>query len=173
MFEIFQKIGQTSPFMLFFISVFLLRNKNNLLFYYVVFFVIGLLINLILKGLIEEPRPSIDTKTFDLMMKNKERYIYKHGIPYDIFGMPSGHSQSVLFTTIFIYLSLHDIKILLLYLFIDIITLVQRVVDNHHTVKQVIVGSIVGCLLGYVAFKFAQTNIEGKKTAKKDDFGPI
>jgi membrane-associated phospholipid phosphatase len=87
--------------------------------------------------------------------------------------MPSGHSQSVLFSTIFIYLSLHDIKILLLYLFIDIITLVQRVVDNHHTVKQVIVGSIVGCLLGYVAFKFAQTNIEGKKSAKKDDFGPI
>jgi membrane-associated phospholipid phosphatase len=173
MFEIFKKLGQFSPFLLFFISIFLLRNKNNLLFYYVVFFVIGLLINLILKGLIQESRPSIDTKTFNLMMKSKDRYIYKHGIPYDIFGMPSGHSQSVLFSTIFIYLSLHDIKILLLYLFIDIITLVQRVVDNHHTVKQVIVGSIVGCLLGYVAFKFAQTNIEGKKSAKKDDFGPI
>jgi membrane-associated phospholipid phosphatase len=173
MFEIFQKIGQTSPFILFFISIFLLRNKNNLLFYYVVFFVIGLLINLILKGLIQEPRPSIDTKTFNLMMKNKDRYIYKHGIPYDIFGMPSGHSQSVLFSTIFIYLSLRDIKVLVLYLFIDIITLIQRVVYNHHTLKQVIVGSIVGCLMGYVAFKFAQTNIEGKKSVKKDDFGPI
>ena len=173
MFELFKKIGETSPFILFFITIFLLRNKYNLLFYYIVFFVASLLINLILKALIQEPRPSIDTKTFNLMMKNKESYIYKHGMPYDIFGMPSGHSQSVLFSTIFIYLALRDIKILILYLCIDIITLIQRVADNHHTINQVIVGSIVGCLLGYIAFKFAQTNMEGKKTAKKDDFGPI
>jgi membrane-associated phospholipid phosphatase len=173
MFELFQKIGQISPFILFFISIFLLRNKHNLLFYYIVFFILSLVINLILKALIQQPRPSIDTKTFNLMIKNKERYIHNHGMPYDIFGMPSGHSQSVLFSTIFIYLALRDIKILMLYLCIDIITLIQRVVDNHHTINQVIVGSMIGSLLGYIALKFAQTNIEGKKTAKKDDFGPI
>lgn len=173
MLAIFQKIGQNGPILLLLITIFLLRNKNNLLFYYILFFIVSLFLNLILKGIIQQPRPSIDAKTFNLMMKNKERYIHKHGIPYDIFGMPSGHSQSVLLSTIFIYLSLHDTKVFILYLFITLITLIQRVIDNHHTILQVIFGSIIGILLGYLAYKMAQTNIEGKKTAKKDDYGPL
>jgi hypothetical protein len=173
MFALFQKIGQNGPVILLFMTIFLLRNKHNLLFYYILFFVISLFLNLLLKSIIQQPRPSIDSKTFNLMMKNKERYIYKHGVPYDIFGMPSGHSQSVLLSTIFIYLSLHDIKIAMLYLFITLITLAQRVIDNHHTILQVIVGSLIGIALGYVAYKMAQTNIVGKKTAKKDDYGPL
>ena len=173
MLALFQKIGQYGPMILLFITIFLLRSKHNLLFYYILFFGISLLLNLILKGIIQQPRPSIDAKTFQLMIKNKERYIYKHGMPYDIFGMPSGHSQSVLMSTIFIYLSLHDMKIVMLYLFISLITLTQRVIYNHHTIFQVIIGSIIGILLGYVAYKMAQTNIVGKKTAKKDDYGPV
>ena len=173
MFKILKKIGQNGPMLLLFTTIFLLRNKHNLLFYYILFVILSLFLNLVLKGMIQQPRPSIDSKTFNLMMKNKERYIYKHGIPYDIFGMPSGHSQSVLLSTIFIYLSLRDIKIALFYLFITLITLTQRVIDNHHTILQVIVGSLVGCIVGYVAYKMAQTNMEGKKTAKRDDYGPI
>jgi membrane-associated phospholipid phosphatase len=173
MFALFQKIGQYGPILLLFISIFLLRNKHNLLFYYILFFIISLLLNLILKGIIQQPRPSIDAKTFNLMMKNKERYIYKHGIPYDIFGMPSGHSQSVILSTIFIYFSLRDIKIVVLYLFITAVTITQRVIDNHHTVLQVIFGTIMGCVLGYLAYKMAQINIEGKKTPKNDDYGPL
>jgi len=173
MFKILKKIGENGPMLLLFITIFLLRNKYNLLFYYILFFIISLFLNLVLKGIIQQPRPSIETKTFHLMMKNKERYIYKHGIPYDIFGMPSGHSQSVLLSTVFIYLSLHDIKIAMLYLFITLITLTQRVIDNHHTIIQVIFGSIIGCLLGYVAYGMAKSNMEGKKTSKKDDYGPV
>jgi membrane-associated phospholipid phosphatase len=173
MIDLIKTIGQNGPIILLITTIFYLRNKTNLLFYYILFFVISLFLNLILKGIIQEPRPSIDTKTFNLMMKNKERYVNKHGIPYDIFGMPSGHSQSVLMSTIFIYLSLHDIKITLLYLIISIITITQRVVDKHHTVLQVIIGSIIGCVIGYIAFFMSHKNIEGKKTAKKDDYGPI
>jgi len=173
MFKFLKKIGQNGPMLLLFTTIFLLRNKHNLLFYYILFVIVSLLLNLLLKGIIQQPRPSIDSKTFHLMMKNKERYIYNHGIPYDIFGMPSGHSQSVLLSTIFIYLSLRDIKIALFYLFITLITLTQRVIDNHHTILQVIFGSLVGCILGYVAYNIAQTNVQGKKTAKKDDYGPI
>ena len=173
MFTLFRKIGQNGPLILLIMTIFFLRNKGNLLFYYILFLIISLILNLVLKSIIQQPRPSIDAKTFQLMMKNKERYIYKHGIPYDIFGMPSGHSQSVWLSTIFIYLSLHDIKIAALYLFISLITLVQRVVDNHHTVLQVVVGSITGLALGYLGYKMAQINLEGKKTAKKDDYGPL
>ena len=121
MFTILQKIGQNGPLLLLIVTIFLLRNKYNFLFYYILFLIISLLVNIVLKGIIQQPRPSIDAKTFQIMMKNKERFIYKHGIPYDIFGMPSAHSQSVLMSTIFIYLSLHDIKIFILYLFITIV----------------------------------------------------
>jgi membrane-associated phospholipid phosphatase len=173
MFTIIQKIGEFSPLLLFILSSLILRKKSTLLFYYILFFGVSLIVNLVLKGIIQQPRPSINMKIFDLMMKNKERFIYKHGIPYDIFGMPSGHAQSALFSTVFIYLSLHDIKLTLLFLIISIIALYQRVIDNHHTINQVIFGSIVGCILGFVAYKMARINIEGKKSIKVDDFGPV
>jgi membrane-associated phospholipid phosphatase len=173
MFTILKKIGEYGPLILLLCSIFLLRNKSNLLFYYVLFFGISIVLNIVLKGLIQQPRPSIDAKTFQLMMKNKERYISKHGMSYDIFGMPSGHSQSVLFSTVFIYFCLRDFKVLLVYTIISLITLCQRVIDNHHSVMQVIVGSSIGIVLGYIAYFMAKNNIEGKKTAKKDDYGPL
>lgn len=173
MLKLFQKVGENGPIILLIMTIIFLRNKANLLFYYILFFIISIFVNIFLKGIIQQARPSIDAKTFKLMMKNKERYIYKHGIPYDIFGMPSGHSQSVWLSTIFIFLSLHDIKIAMLYLLITLITLIQRVVDNHHTILQVIFGSIIGIALGYVGYRMALINLEGKKTPKKDDYGPL
>jgi len=173
MFIILKKIGQYGPLILLILSVFLLRHKSNLLFYYILFFGISVILNVVLKGLIQQSRPSIDPKIFQMMMKNKERYIKKNGVPYDIFGMPSGHSQSVVFSTIFIYLCLRDLKVLLVYAVISLITLFQRVINNHHTILQVVVGSLIGALLGFIGYNMARTNIEGKKTTKKDDYGPI
>jgi membrane-associated phospholipid phosphatase len=170
---ILKKIGSYGPLILLLFSIFLLRNKSNLLFYYILFFGISVILNAVLKGLIQQPRPSIDPKTFQLMMKNKERYISKHGMPYDIFGMPSGHSQSVVFSTIFIYLCLRDFKILLVYIVVSLITLSQRVLYMHHTVMQVIIGSFIGIILLNLGYNMAKLNIEGKKTAKRDDYGPV
>jgi hypothetical protein len=31
----------------------------------------------------------------------------------------------------------------------------------------------MGCVLGYLAYKMAQINVEGKKTPKNDDYGPL
>ena len=173
MFVTLKQIGSYGPLILLLFSIFLLRNKSNLLFYYILFFGISIILNVVLKGLIQQQRPCIDRETFQLMMRNKERYIKKNGVPYDIFGMPSGHSQSVVFSTIFIYLSLRDFNILLFYILISLITLFQRVINNHHTILQVVLGSFVGIVLGYIGYIMARINIEGKKTSKKDDYGPI
>jgi hypothetical protein len=166
-------VGQNGPIILFVLTVFLLRNKCNLLFYYIIFYIISLILNIILKGFFQESRPSIDKKTFDLMIKNKERYITKYGVPYDIYGMPSGHSQSVLYSTIFIYFAFHNIKLTIGYLLISTITLFQRVIENHHTVFQVIIGSIVGLIIGYVSYEMAKIKMAGKLTIKKDDYARI
>lgn len=167
--NLFYQIGQNGPLILFAFSIFLLRIKPNLLFYYILFFILGEIFNTFIKGIIQQPRPSIDKKTFDLMMKNKERYISKNGFPYDIFGMPSGHSQLVFYSTIFIYLTLNNVKITIFYVIISIITVFQRVIYTHHTILQVIVGSLLGLLIGYFVFEVVKKKIEGKLSRKKDD----
>ena len=48
----------------------------------------------------------------------------------------------------------------------------QRVAFNHHTIPQVIVGSIVGGLFGFVMFYMAQNKLMGVIREKIDDYGP-
>ena len=87
--------------------------------------------------------------------------------------MPSGHSQNVLFSTVFVFLSLRRKDILYIYLFISLLIISQRVVYNYHTLLQVIVGSIIGALFGYFVYYLARQKIKGSITEKLDDFGPI
>jgi membrane-associated phospholipid phosphatase len=53
------------------------------------------------------------------------------------------------------------------------IILTQRVVYNHHTISQVIVGSFVGAGLAYGFYQLAEKKMKGHIREKKDDFGPI
>ena len=169
---IFDRFGQYGPIILIIYSCYLLWDKSNLFFYYIVGIFINAILNLIIKGIIQEPRPSEDLKTFELLLKNGRRFLFKDGIPHDIFGMPSGHTQSSLFSTIFIFLSLKNLNILSVYLFISFIIMAQRVAFNHHTINQVIVGAIVGGLFGYSMFYMAQNKLMGVIREKIDDYGP-
>ena len=170
---IFNFVGQSGPLILFGTSVFLLNDKQTLLFYYIIGIVLNMVINLILKGIIQQPRPDIDTSKFDVAMKHGKRFLFNNGIPYDIFGMPSGHSESCLFSSTFVFLSLHNYQYLFMYSLMSIITMSQRVVYNHHTVPQVIVGGIVGILVGYLFFNLSKRQISGIIKPKKDDDAPL
>jgi membrane-associated phospholipid phosphatase len=115
-----------------------------------------------------------DIKSFNLALKQGKYFVFKDGIiPLDIFGMPSGHAQSCLFSSVYTYLSLKDNNILYLYLFFSLLTVIQRVVFKYHTILQVIIGSIVGSLLGYYMYTRAQQKIKGVIKEKKDDYGPV
>ena len=98
--------------------MYLLWNKRNLLFYYIIGGFFNAILNLVLKGIFQQPRPSEDYDKFNLVLKNGQRFIFKNGIPFDVFGMPSGHAQSVLYSTAFIYLALQKTNILY---FLDIL----------------------------------------------------
>jgi len=167
-------IGKYGPLILMVITLYLLRNRNNLFFYYVIGIFMNAVLNLILKGIILEPRPLQDPKLFNLAVKNGKRFIFKNGvIPHDICGMPSGHAQSAFFSTTFIYLSLKNTNIALSYLIISLVTMYQRVISNYHTPLQVIVGGIVGTLFACVMFYLAKQNIKGIIKIKSDDNAPI
>ena len=171
--ELFNEFGSFGPVILIFLSMYLLWNKQNLFFYYTVGVFIDNILNIILKGLFLQPRPTIDKKEFDLALKHGKRFIFKDGMPYDLFGMPSGHSQSSLFSTVFIYLSLRKNNIGYTYLAISLLTMLQRVIYSHHTVLQVCVGATVGSVTGYLFYCIANEKVKGQIREKPDDFGPI
>jgi len=174
LFNIFiYNFGKMAPLLLFVNSLYLLWNKNNLFYYYVCGVFLNAILNLVLKGIIKEPRPSEDPKLFNIALKHSIRFKFINGYPHDIFGMPSGHAQSAFFSTIFIYLALKDIRITIGYLIVALLTMYQRVLFKDHSVIQVIAGAIVGILFGGFIYLMARQKIMGKLRAKKDDDGPI
>jgi len=170
---IFSNLGGFGPIILYLIGSYLLWNKATTFYYFQVGFVTSAILNLILKGIFKQPRPSEDPKQFNLAIKNGHRFIFKNGIPHDIFGMPSGHSSASLFITVFVFLSLRDYKILFGFLLMSLLIMSQRVIDNHHTFFQVIVGTSVGALYAYLFYYFSEQKIKGQIEEKPDDNGPL
>jgi membrane-associated phospholipid phosphatase len=168
-----RNFGKIGPLLLFVNSLYLLWHKDNLFYYYLYGVFLNAILNLVLKGIIKEPRPLEDPKLFNIALKHSIRFKFINGYPHDIFGMPSGHAQSAFFSTIFIYLALKDIKISLGYLFIALLTMYQRVLFKDHSVIQVIAGAIVGIIFGGFIFFMARQRITGKLRPRKDDNAPI
>ena len=168
------KIGQYGPILLIFVSFFLLWNYENLFFYYTIGVFINAILNIVIKGILQQPRPSEDPKEFELALKNGKRFIFKDGmIPHDIFGMPSGHTQSALFSSFYIFLSLRKINIFLFYLIISLIVMYQRIEYNYHTLFQTLIGAIVGIIFSYYIYSLALSKIQGNLTEKPDDFAKV
>ena len=156
-------IGWNGFIILFASTLFLLNNKQTLLIYYVVGIVINYFLNYVLKGIIKQPRPSGDVELINIATHNGKR------VGYEIYGMPSGHAQMAFYSVVFIHLALKNIKITVLYLLVAVTTMYQRVKYQNHTVLQVVVGSLIGLVIGYIFFIFAQKNVVGKLLRKKDD----
>jgi len=171
--NIYYEIGSHGPVILMFLSIYLLSNKSNLLFYYLIGYIIEIILNIVLKGIIKEPRPCFNNKEFNLAVKNNKRFVFKDGLPFDLFGMPSGHASSVMFSTIFVYLALRKTNWLYVYLLISAITISQRFVYKYHTISQLIVGVFVGSLFSYLMFQLAEKKLKGLIREKPDDNGPI
>lgn len=168
--KVMKYTGKYGPFIMFFPTVFLLSNKKNALIYYVTGFFLNSITNVCLKLMIQQPRPSDDKAKFDLALERGKQFLF---IPYDVFGMPSGHSQSVAFTTVFVFLTIQNNWFRLFCLAVALITLWQRVEYNHHTVLQVVIGSMVGSLIAYLMFCMNKMNIGGLLKEKRDDNAPI
>ena len=155
--NILHTLGEKGPVLLLLITIYLLWNKNVLLFYFLLGTTVNNIINIILKGIIKQPRPSVNNKSIAL----KKYYTYVH--TNHAYGMPSGHSQNALFSSAFIFASLKSVNISGFYCLLSIITLIQRVQYNHHTVLQVVCGSILGLVFGYIFYTMSQRKLQGKR----------
>jgi dolichyldiphosphatase len=171
--DILYEFGGYSPVVLIVLSWYLLWEHKNLFFYYNVGFLANAVLNIVLKGLIKEPRPMFDSKKLKLMTTHAKEYFFQNGIPFDMYGMPSGHAQMAFFTTMFVYLSLKHTNLLYLYLLFSLFICYQRVKTQYHSISQVVVGAIVGSGFAYIVYQLAREKIKGKIREREDDYGPV
>ena len=169
---VFNYAGMYGSILLIFITVVLLWNKSNLCTFYIVGLILNSVINIILKGFFQQARPTDDAKLLKIALKNGTKSIFKNGIPFNIFGMPSGHAQTCFYSTFFILLSLKNKYIFLSYFVFSLLVSYQRVYFKHHSVFQVIIGAIIGSIFSYLIYYMAQQKIIGKLLPRKEDNGP-
>ena len=141
----FDFIGYYGPIILLIVTIMLMISRTKVLTLYIVFFIINIFLNKALKLLIREPRPA-----GDILFTNKEN---TEGS--EQYGMPSGHAQSVAFTSMFLYLFTKPPNGYLIMgaCFIWIITLYQRYKYKRHSISQLLVGSTVGALVATLCNK--------------------
>ena len=156
-------IGLYAPIILFILSVFLHRNMTKYLSFFVAGFIFNNILNIVLKLLIKEPRPTTDQKAIEIGVVNGVR------IGFDKFGMPSGHAQNCGYCLAFIIMTLNNHFITTLYLVVSVISLFQRYLYNNHTILQLIIGLIIGTFFGYLTYNIANKYIMGNIKMKKDD----
>lgn len=144
------QIGFFGPFILMFINIYNLLSQPYYLIGYLVSLLMNSGVNKILKGIIKEPRPDNSIDITNIEVHNGA----------DIYGMPSGHSQSVSFSTVFIYLVQKSEWLLLFNTIILVLTILQRWNYRKHTIGQLLVGSIVGALVGSISYLTIKKIIE-------------
>ena len=160
-------IGFSGPTLLLLSTIYLVSNKKTFISIYLVGFVFNIILNFFAKGLIQQPRPTENKRLFNLEILKGDR------ISYDRYGMPSGHTQSVFYSTIFVYLVLRNKSVTTIYLLVSCMTLYQRIKYEDHTILQVIIGSLTGAFMGYLVYHYGKSLLKGILLSKPDDNAPI
>lgn len=142
-------IGFFGPLILFTLTIIVLWGRVKYLSAYIIFAFLNSILNKTLKGIIQEPRPG----------KPTDKTVYKGYETIDgieIYGMPSGHAQSVIFSTTYMYLVSKSINILIGSSLVSMLSLIQRYRFSRHSIKQLLVGSGVGTLMAFISFKLTE-----------------
>lgn len=168
--HLFYIVGNNGPFILWISSLLLLRNKSNYFIFYMFGYLFNILLNQVLKIFIKQPRPSVDSKTFEIAMNQMKKVRnYTNLISYDaVLGMPSGHAQGVFYSTTFIFLVFFTSSnknksylILGFYILIVFITISQRIYYRFHSLNQILVGGLVGTLFAYLVYFMSNSQKKG------------
>jgi membrane-associated phospholipid phosphatase len=135
-------LGANGPIILFFLNILCLTQySHKYVAFYVFFIFIDILLNELLKGVIQQPRPLGYKSNNEVYYNMNYKGIHK-------FGMPSGHAESTAFSLTYIGLVTKSPLLIILELGIGCIVLYQRWTTRKHTIMQLVVGSIIGCILG-------------------------
>lgn len=139
----FMFIGYFSGRILFamILCIFLFSKRFFWMYIYIGLYIINYLLILFLHKNIKSPRPTNGIQFMEDEFHNS-----------NVYGMPSGHTQTVFFSLVFCYMVTRSVYWLFIMLFIAICTISQRLIYKKHTILQVIVGGIVGTIIGYGSY---------------------
>ena len=140
-------LGYFSEIIMAIIVVYVLWIGNDTLstLIFILFFLFSGFLNTIFKRIIREPRPNDAIK-----------FLYSEHFSriHTIYGMPSGHSQNVFFSIVYLYLSTNEsVHWLQIGLVMATLMAYERLSFHNHTVLQLMVGAIIGSLFGIIVAK--------------------
>lgn len=126
--------------MIIIVSILTFYNKLNF-GVYLVGVALNTLINEWTKPVIGDPRPKNPIKYLA-----GEKFIAKN----EIYGFPSGHTQTVFFSIVYLYLTIHQfMPWVLVGLLLATATFCERWAFRNHTIAQLFAGAVVGSTLAY------------------------
>lgn len=160
-------IGYSAPGIMLVVSIIILRNKRNYLYYFIIGYILTGILNALLKFIIKEPRPGNDWEILKIGITHEKRF------SFDKFGMPSGHAQHCGYILSFTAFVLNDPFITGVYSILTLICMYQRYLYENHHIKQVIIGVFVGLFTGYLIYLVATKKLMGNIKMKPDDNGPL
>ena len=146
-------VGYLGPFIVMIINSYALWIQPYYLVGYLFFLFFSSIVNKTLKYIYKEPRPDNE-----ISIENMDIFNWT-GIK-DIYGMPSGHAQSVSFSLSYLYFVQESIYVVLLTTSILGLTIFQRWNYRKHTLLQLFVGTVVGLLVGALAFQVTKFSLE-------------
>ena len=146
-------IGYLGPLITMLLNISALWFQTPYLLGYIAFLVMNSMVNKAIKNIVKEPRPTnqVDIETM---------HIFNLGGIKDIYGMPSGHAQSIAFSMSYLYFIQKDLYTVLLYTSILGLTVFQRWNYKKHTIKQLIVGTVIGILFGFFSYQIIKHSLE-------------
>ena len=137
-------------FIIILLTIVILQNKNIYLGVYICGVSISYIIGILLKRMLEYPRPNSDITMFKLRLKNKSE------MESDEFGMPSIHAIIMAYTTCYIIVVTSYIELWFVYILITGLVLLHQIHNLHHTVLQIIIGMFVGIFIAYISILISQ-----------------
>lgn len=133
-------IGFVGPLLVACMAIYGLWGSYKYLLTYVCFFPVNMIVNKWIKLWVRQPRPTGGKSILGEVYTGADEY-----------GMPSAHAQSVFYSVVFLYLAKGDIAWLLPGLGIATLTIYQRWLYRRHTLAQLFVGILCGCIVAYIA----------------------
>ena len=149
------------------IFLFYIFKKFDLLFIYILFFLLNIFINFLVKIFLRFPRP---TENIELFYFVKDKIKINE---YNRFGMPSRSCQSDLFSTIYLFFTLKKMDYTILFIFISVYTIIQNYIQYKNTFYQILIGCLIGTIMGWVAYLFSIYYLKEELTEKQEENAPI
>ena len=149
--RIFDYIGHYGPVILFGLTFYCLLHRIPYIIVFVFGSILNTFLNEFLKTFFREQRPKGQIEFID-----HDRLIGAH-----YYGLPSGHAQASFFALAFLFFAKGPIAFLYFMSFICILTLYQRWKYRRHSIKQLLVGAIVGTSFAWVLVYLTQYYLYG------------